>query len=206
MNIEVISYSPEYKADIKQLNVEWLNKYFSVEPNDELQLSNPQEEIIDKGGLIFYSKYNGEIVGTATLLKVNSATYELSKMAVTAKAQGQGIGKKLLEHCIKVAKQNQTKYLILYSNTKLEAALNMYRKSGFVEMPFSNTGYARANIKMQLSLTNPSRPNFNGKTFALVQNSDNGKVNTDTVFKYKQEENLVTADYYGGSILCFINA
>lgn len=42
--------------------------------------------------------------------------------------------------------------------------------------------------------------NFNGKTFSLVANSTNGKANAETIFKYHQEGNLVTADYYGGSI------
>lgn len=42
--------------------------------------------------------------------------------------------------------------------------------------------------------------NFNNKTFSLIENSENGKVNSETVFKYKQEGNLVTADYYGGTI------
>lgn len=42
--------------------------------------------------------------------------------------------------------------------------------------------------------------NFNNKTFSLLENSENGKVNSETVFKYKQEGNLVTADYYGGTI------
>lgn len=41
---------------------------------------------------------------------------------------------------------------------------------------------------------------FNNKKFALVQNSDNGQVNTETVFHYKQDDNLVTADYFGGTI------
>jgi hypothetical protein len=41
---------------------------------------------------------------------------------------------------------------------------------------------------------------FNNKKFALIQNSSNGQVNTDTIFEYKQDDNLVTADYYGGSI------
>ncbi len=41
---------------------------------------------------------------------------------------------------------------------------------------------------------------FNNKTFSLVENSDKGKVNSDTVFKYKQDGDLVTADYYGGPI------
>ncbi|OXA78317.1 hypothetical protein SAMN05444397_101194 [Flavobacterium aquidurense] len=42
--------------------------------------------------------------------------------------------------------------------------------------------------------------NFNNKRFAVIQNSDNGQVNTETIFKYKQEDNLVTADYFGGTI------
>lgn len=41
---------------------------------------------------------------------------------------------------------------------------------------------------------------FNDKTFLLVQNTDNGQVNSETIFKYKQDGNLVTADYFGGSI------
>ena len=41
---------------------------------------------------------------------------------------------------------------------------------------------------------------FNNKTFLLVKNTNNGHVNSETVFKYKQDGNLVTADYFGGSI------
>ena len=41
---------------------------------------------------------------------------------------------------------------------------------------------------------------FNNKRFALIQNSDNGQVDTETIFNYKQEDNLVTADYFGGTI------
>ena len=43
--------------------------------------------------------------------------------------------------------------------------------------------------------------NFNNKTFSLVENSESGKVNSETIFQYKQKGNLVTADYYGGSII-----
>ncbi len=42
--------------------------------------------------------------------------------------------------------------------------------------------------------------NFNHKNFALLQNSANGKVTGETVFKYKQNGDLVTADYSGGTI------
>ena len=43
--------------------------------------------------------------------------------------------------------------------------------------------------------------NFNKKTFALLQNTEGGQVNAETVFKYKQKGNLVTADYTGGSVV-----
>src|ERR1700752_2380629 len=88
--VEIIDYTEELKEPIKTLNIEWLEKYFNVEPNDVVQLSNPKEEILDKGGYIYYAKYNGEVVGTFSLMKVDMSVYELAKMAVTDKVQGLG--------------------------------------------------------------------------------------------------------------------
>ena len=42
--------------------------------------------------------------------------------------------------------------------------------------------------------------NFNGKKFVLVDNAKNGTVTSDTIFEYKQDGDLVTADYHGGII------
>lgn len=42
--------------------------------------------------------------------------------------------------------------------------------------------------------------NFNNKIFYLLANSAEGTVNRDTVFKYRQDGDLVTADYSGGTI------
>lgn len=83
--VEIIPFSQDLKDHIKTLNIEWLQKFFRVEEKDKIVLSNPQEEIIDKGGLIFYAKYNDEIIGTASLMKIDDKTFELSKMAVLIK-------------------------------------------------------------------------------------------------------------------------
>ena len=45
-----------------------------------------------------------------------------------------------------------------------------------------------------------SKFDFNNKRFAVIENSDNGEVNTQTIFHYQQKGNLVTADYSGGTI------
>lgn len=147
--VEIISFSPELKDPIKTLNIEWLQKYFRVEEKDELTLSNPQEEILDKGGLIFYARYNDEIVGTVSLLKFDDFTFELSKMAVSDRAQGLGIGNKLLTHCVTIAKENNIHKLFLYSNRKLLPAIHLYTKFGFIEVPVEEGVYERADIKME---------------------------------------------------------
>ena len=146
--IEIVNYTEATKEYVKILNYEWLEKYFVVEPNDVVQLADPQGEIIDKNGLIFYAKHNDTIVGTASLLKVTDDTYELGKMAVSENAQGLGIGKVLIEHCIEVAIKMGVTDLVLYSNTKLKPAIHLYEKYGFKEVALEAGHYGRANIKM----------------------------------------------------------
>ena len=147
--VEIIPFTIALKEPIKTLNIEWLKKYFKVEPKDEIVLSNPQGEIIDKGGMIFYAKYNDTIIGTVSLIKIDNTTFELSKMAVTDSVQGLGIGKKLMEHCLAVAKENDIQKLILYSNRSLLPAIHLYEKFGFAEVPLEDGIYERADIKME---------------------------------------------------------
>ena len=152
MKIEIINYSDELKEHIKTLNYEWLEEHFYVEEGDKVSLSNPKENISDKGGFIFYARYDNEIVGTASLLKKTDEVFELGKMAVAKSVQGLGIGKVLMDHCLAFAKEKRIKKLILYSNTKLEPAIHLYRKYGFVEIEMEQGIYARGNIKMEKTL------------------------------------------------------
>lgn len=43
--------------------------------------------------------------------------------------------------------------------------------------------------------------NLEGKVFRSVSNTDNGEVNADTLFHYRQDGDIVTADYSGGGIV-----
>ena len=147
--VDIIEFSEELSEPIKTLNYEWLEKYFRIEEGDVASLSDPQKHIIDKGGHIYYAKLNGEIVGTASLLKKSETVYELGKLAVSDKAQGHGIGTILIEHCLNMAKQKQIKTLILYSNTILQSAIHLFRKYGFEEVELESGVYERANIKME---------------------------------------------------------
>lgn len=43
--------------------------------------------------------------------------------------------------------------------------------------------------------------NLNEKKFKSIQSSDNGEVNGETIFHYRQRDNIVWATYEGGNIL-----
>ena len=61
------------------------------------------------------------------------------------------------------------------------------------------SGQARATSQHKQE-TEMSKFSFDNKRFALIQNSESGQVNSETIFEYKQQDNLVTADYFGGTI------
>ncbi|MCC5928708.1 MAG: n-acetylglutamate synthase [Cyclobacteriaceae bacterium] len=42
--------------------------------------------------------------------------------------------------------------------------------------------------------------NYNGKTFRPVSNTENGETSAETLFNYKQVDNVLTAEYSGGNI------
>jgi hypothetical protein len=43
--------------------------------------------------------------------------------------------------------------------------------------------------------------NYNNKKFKAISNSKNGEVDSETVFHYQQNKNIISADYSGTSIV-----
>lgn len=153
-NLEIIDFKNEYAPYFYDLNIEWLKTFFYVEPYDEEVLSNPDKYIIDKGGHIFFAKLYNEIVGTVALMPMTeNNVYELTKMGVSPKHRGHKIGQQLMQKCIDFAKEHRFNKLVLYSNTKLENAIYIYKKYSFIEIPVEeNCPYERCNIKMELPI------------------------------------------------------
>lgn len=150
--IQIVDFNLFYAKAFYDLNHEWISKFFVMEDADEKSLGDPKGYIIDKGGHILIALFNGEPVGTCALLNEGDGVYELAKMAVAPKMQGMKIGKMLGEAAIDRAKRLGANMVYLVSNRRLETALNLYKRLGFVEVPMPPSIYERANIKMQLSL------------------------------------------------------
>lgn len=148
--VEILPYAPRYGEAFQRLNLEWLERYFQVEPIDHEVLSRPEEVILKPGGFIFFARVGGEIVGTCALIPAGEGRFELSKMAVTERHQGLRIGYRLLRACIDQFLATGAKELFLESNRRLEAALRLYEANGFrhAEKPQGAAHYQRADVYM----------------------------------------------------------
>ncbi len=152
MNAQIITYDPKYKNDFILLNKSWLEEYFYIEEHDKAVFDNIEKIILEPGGEIFFCMIDNEIAGTVAMQKIDETTYELAKLAVDKKFQGKKISHLLMDACIAFAKEKMAKKIMLMSSTKLEVALNLYKKYQFIETPISETDYARADIQMELYL------------------------------------------------------
>jgi GNAT superfamily N-acetyltransferase len=150
----ITDYQQKYQSAFKDLNVEWISKYFRMEKADHDTLDDPEGYIVNKGGHILVALLDNKTIGVCALIKMKDDRYdyELAKMAVSPGVQGMGIGFQLGKACIEKAKQLGAEWLYLESNTVLEPAISLYRKLGFTEVTGRETPYERCNIQMELRI------------------------------------------------------
>lgn len=150
--VQITEFTKEHEAAFRELNLEWIEKYFEVEPSDLNVLNDPFTHIISKGGAILMAALNGEAVGTCALIRHDDHTYELAKMAVSPKAQGRQVGYTLAKAVIEKARTLKAAKIFLLSNRTLAPAIHLYKKLGFKEVPLDSKEYKRSDIKMELTL------------------------------------------------------
>ena len=140
----------------RELNEDWISRYFRLEEQDRIQLSDPEGNILRTGGQILMALSGDERIGCCALIFMRPGVFEVAKMAVSERYRGHGIGRKLLEFTIAQAKLLGAHTLELASNSKLANAVHLYESLGFRHLPpelVEPTPYARANVFMELHLS-----------------------------------------------------
>jgi putative acetyltransferase len=97
----------------------------------------------------------GEAIGCCALVAMGEGEFEVAKMAVTASAQGLGVGRKLLEAVVAEARVSGVRRLYLETNHVLEPAIRLYERVGFERVPEERvvaSPYARSDVSMEMWL------------------------------------------------------
>src|ERR1700722_18399886 len=74
---------------------------------------------------------DGQRVGAAFVAKKSDEIAKLRLLHVERKARGLGIGKRLVEECIRFARQAGYQKMTLWTQSSLHAARDIYKKAGF---------------------------------------------------------------------------
>ena len=77
------------------------------------------------------AEMDGEIVGSVFVVQASQDTAKLRLLLLEAKARGLGLGKRLVEECIRFARRSGYNKLTLWTNSVLVAARHIYQKTGF---------------------------------------------------------------------------
>lgn len=150
-NVRIVDFQPRWRGDFARLNIEWLERWFVVEPIDREVLNDPETHLLAGGGRVLFAVDDTDrALGTVALLRYDDGLVELTKMAVEPGLRGGGIGRKLMAGAIAAFQDMGGRELFLESSHRLAPALKLYESVGFRHHPAPRPGshYQRADVYM----------------------------------------------------------
>ena len=160
MHIEIV-HGYDRKPDILTLFDAYVDMLIFNEPKFKtyLGVQNYEEEIANidsKYGLPYGRLYllccDGEPAGCVALRKIDTHHCELKRLYVKEKYRGHGLGKLLVHRVVADAKQIGYSYILLDTLPFLNAAIQLYKDLGFVEIGKYNNSPMDNAIYMSLHL------------------------------------------------------
>ena len=149
MGIVIVPWEDRFAGDFKDISVAWLEEFDLLEPIDLEMLNNPHRDILEPGGQIFFALEGDTVLGTCGMQPVEPGVYEVIKLGVRPEYRGRGAGKLLLEACLDWAGAQKARKVVLYSNSRLQSALLLYRRCGFTPIPYVPGHYAVSDVQME---------------------------------------------------------
>jgi putative acetyltransferase len=150
-NIQIITYVDGLASEFERLNRAWIERYFVIEAADMILLKGPRESIIDPGGQIFFAQIGGATIGACAAQKLSNTDWELAKLCVDEKYQGQGVGRLLCENAIAFCGAHGAKRIIIETNSILVPAISLYSSLGFRKFtPEARSPFTRTNTFLEL--------------------------------------------------------
>jgi putative acetyltransferase len=152
-SIAIVPFEDQYQDAFARLNKAWLTEHGLFEEADRAHLEQPRKSILAGGGQIFVAIDKGVVIGVCATIVQDADTIEFAKFAVSPEARGRGIGRQLTAAALAWARDRGARKVMLLSSRKLDAALRLYERSGFIYGPLpAHVPYSSADVYMEMTL------------------------------------------------------
>lgn len=152
---KIIPASSENQEEVREIIFSVLRE-FGLVPDPKTvdnDLWNIEEEYWEKGGIFeLLLDENDKIVGTFALYNCGNNIAEIRKMYFLPETRGKGLGKKVMQYLIDLAKEKGFTKLQLETASVLKGATQLYQKFGFKEINSEHIVVDRCDKAFEMNL------------------------------------------------------
>jgi len=115
-------------------------------------MNNIQQNYLDNGGIFLVIEDENQIIGTGSIRQLEDKVCELKRLWLLTEHHGQGLGYRLLQELVSIAREMGYKRIRLETApVHQKRALELYKRVGFYEIPRYDTTH-EDDIAMELIL------------------------------------------------------
>ncbi len=153
LDFEIANYQLSDQAELVRFFGDVLGELgfdFDLEAKDA-DLRRISDVYEAQGGLFLLARRHGQVIGTIALRRMDTNACELKRFYVRDVHRGKGLGTALLRKAIAHARRGGWETIRLDTSSKSPAAITLFRKKGFVDIPRYNDD-PFAEVFMELTL------------------------------------------------------
>jgi ribosomal protein S18 acetylase RimI-like enzyme len=116
---------------------------YGITPDEQTtdqDLTDIEGNYWNQGGAFFVLLKGREVIGTVALHRESDQTCELCRMYLLPQYRGQGLGRRMLEHLLREARERGFAEVRLKTASVLIEAISLYKRAGFTVLEGAEAG------------------------------------------------------------------